>query len=354
MRIPRYHIPNQDTEGSMSNRHKIVFAASFVLAIFFSVPWIALIEQLHLAGSNIYNLPLGSRVTFLFFTVLFSSITFFYANLFLRKRLRPRKAILKKLVVTLANVLLILIMSSIMIVIAYCVFGISAPAAYFTFYIFRNFSIAIIVILIVYVIDLIDKLRKEKIDSLILQNRNTEMELVVLRNQVDPHFLFNTLATLSSLAHGNNKETIPFIDHLADSLRYMLEKRERMVATVEEELHFLESYLFMMKRRFGDGIHIDIRIDNAHQRQTIPQFALQIAIENAIKHNVVSSKHVLNISLASYPDHIVVINSVRRKSISGGYGIGLDNLAQRYWLLGQKKIRINHTDDSFTLTLPLL
>jgi LytS/YehU family sensor histidine kinase len=204
------------------------------------------------------------------------------------------------------------------------------------------------------VVELVERLRQEKIELLTLQHQNIETELAALKSQIDPHFLFNTLATLSSLVRLNSKETIPFIDHMADAFRYMLENRMQRVVTVSDELSFLQSYLFMMKKRFEQGIQVEINIGPEQLARKIPQFALQTVFENAVKHNIVSAREPLRIELTCNHDSITVRNNLKEKKSFNGYGIGLDNLSQRYWLMGKKKIKVMKEENFFSITLPLL
>lgn len=252
------------------------------------------------------------------------------------------------------NLLLVVMIGLILVTLANQVFDLRATKAYFTFYFFRNIIICIVVLLVTYVVDLIEKLKQEKVGVIMLQYQNAESELAALRGQIDPHFLFNTLTTLSSLVRANSNESISFIDHMADTFRYMLEKREHKSVTVRDELHFLESYLFMMKKRFGESIHMTIHIEEFDLAKSIPQFALQLAVENAIKHNVVSPHHVLHVELLSNGDAIKVRNNLQPKGSEEGNGLGLDNLAQRYWLMAKKKITVTKTESFFEITLPLL
>jgi LytS/YehU family sensor histidine kinase len=252
------------------------------------------------------------------------------------------------------NLLLVLGITIVIFFTANAIFTLKAPKAYFLVYLTRNTTIALGVILVTYVIELVDKLRREKIEVLTLKQKNTEAELAVLKGQIDTHFFFNTLTILSSLVRSNNSETIRFIDHMADTFRYMLEARSRNVVTVRDELSFLESYLFMMKRRFEDGLRVEIDIHQDLLGRSIPQFALQALIENAIKHNIISIKQTLRIEIRSHENRIVVSNNLNEKKFTSGYGIGLDNLAQRYWLMAKKEITINKSDGSFEVSIPVL
>jgi two-component system LytT family sensor kinase len=324
------------------------------MAIFFALPWIALSEQMRLASFNPQRLVIWPRVLFLFLTVFSTSLLFFAYNLFWKHRWRIAMRSRRVTLDVFMNLLLIVMIGLILVMLANQVFDLHATKAYFTFYLFRNIIICIVVLLVTYVVDLIEKLKQEKVGVLMLQYQNAESELAALRSQIDPHFLFNTLTTLSSLVRANSNESISFIDHMADTFRYMLEKREHKSVAVRDELHFLESYLFMMKKRFGESIHVTIHIEEFHLTKSIPQFAIQLAVENAIKHNVVSPHHVLHVELLSNGDAIKVRNNLQSKGSAEGNGLGLDNLAQRYWLMAKKKITVTKTESFFEITLPLL
>lgn len=281
-------------------------------------------------------------------------MVFLYHNLTGRVRWNIRREAFRVVANLLINVFLAFIVSIILIAVAKAIFGIPGGKGYFIIYLFRNITIAVIAILVSHVVELIEKLRLEKIEVLTLQNRNAETELAALRSQIDPHYLFNTLTTLSGLARMRSNDTVPFIDHMAETFRYMLDKRQCKKVSVKEELDFLESYLFMIKKRFHQGIDVELNVNPQQMAENIPQFALQIAVENAIKHNVVSAKNVLHIQIISKNNSISVINNLQKKNYQPGYGIGLENLAQRYHLIGNKTISIKKDADKFELILPTL
>ena len=338
----------------MKYQNQIIISLSFAIALCYCLPWIALTEQVRLSIFTDRSSYIPPRVLFLFSSVFVTSILFFYSNQSLKDKWKTLRQPFSAVATMLSNVLLIIIASLAMVVIARQSFGLAGGKAYLIIYIFRNLSIAVIVILIGYVLELINRLRVEKIEVLTLRNKHSESELAALRSQIDPHFLFNTLTTLSGLARTKSPETVLFIDHLAETFRYMLENRENKKVTVREELHFLESYLFMIRKRFEQGIDLDLKVNDAVMHQLIPQFALQIAVENAIKHNIISSKHVLHIQIISKSDSISVINNLQKKRTQFGYGLGLKNLSQRYSLIAKKNITIKADHNTFELNLPLL
>jgi two-component system, LytTR family, sensor kinase len=333
----------------MKSKHKIMYSISLVIAVFYCLPWIAVSEQFRIVGNAPEFIPIGQRMSFLFCTVFIITLVLFQFNLFWKRKGSQTTFFWN----ATANIFIVVLSSLVWVWFAQIVFGIGAVRAYFVFYLFRNITILLLVLLITYGIELVETLRQEKIETLTLQRQAAETQLAVLRSQVDPHFLFNTLTTLSSLVKSNSKETLSFVDSMADTFRYMLEKRELKFVSLHEELRFLESYLFMMKRRFDTGFEVEVKIGESCINKNIPQFALQIAVENALKHNIVSAKHPLKIEIYSHGSAIHIRNNVQRKKTEASYGIGLENLSNRYRLI-KKQMTIKSDDNFFELNLPLL
>jgi two-component system, LytTR family, sensor kinase len=332
----------------MEKRVKISWCLSFVFALLFAVPWFMIMEQsgmrLRVEGSPFV------RAVFIFTTVFLASRTLFYVNFFLNF-LRSKQLILYLIIV---NVCIIVVMSALLVVVAFFAFDIKAYSSHFIVYFVRHLILALLVTPVVYVLKLMEQLEQEKSALFALKHHNTEVELAALKSQLDPHFLFNSLTTLNNLVQQNSKDAISFIHHMADTFRYMLESRRHKTISVRDELMFLESYLFLMQKRFKEAICVDMKISDEHLTRTIPQFALQTVVENALKHNVASRQHQLTIELFSAGHCIVVRNNIQMKSRTDGYGIGLDNLAQRYWLLGKVQLKVTPGVEFFTVELPLL
>ena len=336
-------------QSAMKSKHKIMYSICLVIAVFYCMPWLAVSEQFRIAGNAPAFIPIGQRMSFLFCTVFITTLVLFQFNLFWKRKGSQTTFFWNATV----NIFIVVLSSLVWVWFAKIVFGIGAARAYFVFYLFRHITILLLVLLITYGIELVETLRQEKIEILTLQRQAAETELAVLRSQVDPHFLFNTLTTLSSLVKSNSKETLSFVDSMADTFRYMLEKREQKVVSVREELRFLESYLFMMKKRFDTGFEVEVKIRETCINKNIPQFALQIAVENALKHNIVSVKHPLKIEIYSHGSAIHIRNNLQRKKTEVSYGIGLENLSNRYKLI-KKQMTIKSDDNFFELNLPLL
>lgn len=337
---------------TMARKRWIVILLSFVIALLYSLPWLAFRGRPDNYENALIEGGVPLRVLYLFVVVFLTSLLFFYTNAILSKAFLERRRIVRRVLQALIQLIIVLAITVVLVLLSTVVLDVKAPKAYFVFYLLRNLILAAIVGLLTYVIDLIDRLDKERMEVLLLENKNTESELVALRNQIDPHFIFNTLSTLGGLIDPFNKKAMTFLEHLSNSFRYVMERRSDHLVPVREELEFLRSYLYMMNCRFGDSIRLTIRLEDGESR-LLPQFALQIAVENAIKHNFFSTAYPLKISICQERDHLIVKNSVRKvKSV--GYGIGLENLSKRYMLSGDENIEIRQHNEYFELLLPLL
>ena len=184
---------------------------------------------------------------------------------------------------------------------------------------------------------------------------NLGAQYELLKQQVNPHFLFNSLNTLKYMVESSDEHTEDFILKLADFYRFTLESRKMDLIRLSEELEILDAYLFLLKARFEDGIDLSITIDKDFYQSLIPPFTLQLLIENCIKHNIVSLDHPLHIRLYSEKDFIVVENQLQlKKTPEVSTGMGLENINQRYLHLLNKKIEIHASETLFTIKLPII
>lgn len=176
-----------------------------------------------------------------------------------------------------------------------------------------------------------------------------------LKQQVNPHFLFNSLNTLKSMVEIDDKHIPEFILNLSDFYRFTLEKRKQDLIPLAEELSILHSYMFLLSARFEEGINFDAQIPANYTTSLIPPFTLQLLIENCIKHNIVSLEQPLTISLYIKQDMLHVQNNLQLKmNPDPSLKMGLENINQRYQHLTHKNIAIEKTIDLFTVKLPLI
>ncbi len=217
--------------------------------------------------------------------------------------------------------------------------------------------IAVIFITHVYeTVFLVKESESEMIRREQLERAKAQAELEALKNQIDPHFIFNSLNTLSHLIENNSAKAKQFNDNLADVYRYILQNKARDLVLLREEIDFLQNYFSLLLIRFDKAVQLNMDIKKETLDQyLIPPISLQILVENAIKHNEFSEATPLLIELEMKVDEIVIHNQVRRKVLrKASPKIGLHNLGERYRLTTNKEIVIKEEERDFTVSLPIL
>jgi two-component system LytT family sensor kinase len=185
---------------------------------------------------------------------------------------------------------------------------------------------------------------------------NAETRFEVLKNQVNPHFLFNSLNTINSLIVTDQQAAVNFVNNMSDVYRYVLKSHEVNSIQLKDELRFIASYNNMLKGRYGDKMHIAVHVPNHFLHYRLPPMALQILIENAVKHNIASHSKPLHIRIFtdSTTGLIVENNLQKRNNPEPSTGVGLQNLNQRCEYLSNHQLTIQQTQTSFTVTIPLI
>lgn len=176
----------------------------------------------------------------------------------------------------------------------------------------------------------------------------------MLKNQVNPHFLFNSLNTLTSLVEHNPTAAVKFIKKLSDVYRYVLEQRNNEMVTLQEEIDLVNAYIFMQQHRYGDSLMVSINIE--HHSWMIPPMSLQMLIENAIKHNTITEENPLSITIEEEGGYLVISNSLKpRRSVDDKTGIGLSNIKSRYEFLTAKPVSYGPENGMhFVVRIPLI
>jgi LytS/YehU family sensor histidine kinase len=219
--------------------------------------------------------------------------------------------------------------------------------------------IMIAVLFIVHVYEtvfLVKEAETEKVQRAQTERAKAEAELEALKNQIDPHFIFNSLNTLSHLIEEKPAKAKQFNDDLADVYRYILTNKARDLVLLREEMDFLKGYFSLLKIRFEEAIQLDITVPESQLDQfLVPPISLQILVENAIKHNEFSDNEPLMIVITLQEEVIIVHNNLRKKQLrKSSSGIGLRNLNERYILTTSNFISITEGDKFFTVRLPVL
>ncbi len=187
------------------------------------------------------------------------------------------------------------------------------------------------------------------------KKENAEFQFEVLRNQVNPHFLFNSLNTLSSLMYENVDTAANYIRRLSEVYRYVLEHKQKDLITLDKEIHFIESYKYLFELRFTDRIQFDINIQDYAMNWFIAPLTLQMLIENAVKHNIINAKKPLTISIHTSEDYIVVTNNLQLKTTEEfSSGMGLKNIISQYAYLTNTPVIIDKNADAFIVKVPLI
>ncbi len=188
-----------------------------------------------------------------------------------------------------------------------------------------------------------------------LEQITAEQKLSTLKNQVNPHFLFNSLNTLVTIIPEEPDLAIEFVQQMSKTYRNILEYRDEKLVTIEQELTALDSYIYLLKTRFQGKIHIYNTIDKEQYDNFILPLSLQILIENAVKHNITSQTKPLKIELTSSDTHIHVKNNLQKKNQQyNSTKMGLANIKSRYNLLVDKEIIIQETEEEFIVSLPII
>lgn len=186
-----------------------------------------------------------------------------------------------------------------------------------------------------------------------LRHENLQNELSALKNQVNPHFLFNSLNSLNSMIR-DNKEATNFVNQLSYMYRYILQSGQQDLVSLKEELKFIDSYIFLIKARYRDKFSIEIDINKKWEQAQIPVLALQLLIENAVKHNEISDKNPLKVLVYTKDDNLIIENKIQpRNTFVDSTGQGLANINKRFYLLKQKNIQISNENNIFRIKLPL-
>jgi LytS/YehU family sensor histidine kinase len=178
----------------------------------------------------------------------------------------------------------------------------------------------------------------------------------VLKNQVNPHFLFNCFNTLSSLISENKERAEAFLNELSKVYRYLLRNNEDGLSTLENEMKFIRSYYGLLKTRHGDALEMIIDIDKRYYPYLIPSLTLQLLVENVVKHNQLAKNQPLVIEIfTTAGNKLVVNNNLQRRTVKAPSNkVGLENIKAKFELLNQKGFQVMEDGKNFTVVLPLI
>ena len=214
----------------------------------------------------------------------------------------------------------------------------------------------VVAVLYARIYDLLYQRQRIEIKNEQLKTENLSTRYSALVSQISPHFLFNSLNSLSMLVREkHNEKALTYIDRLSHVFRYIIQNGQNTLSTVADELQFLDSYRYLLEVRYAEKLFFEIDIDPSYMERQMPSLALQPLIENAVKHNTITRSKPLTISIYTKDGAIVVSNPVIPKiEAEVSTGIGLKNLSSRWMMITDKDIKVIHTETTFEVHLPLI
>ncbi|WP_111308402.1 2TM domain-containing protein [Confluentibacter sediminis] len=215
--------------------------------------------------------------------------------------------------------------------------------------------ITLTIVIIFHVVYFYNKYQQYKIKEQKVIAGTASAKFDALKNQLDPHFLFNSLNVLTSLIEENPASAQKFTTSLSKVYRYVLEQKDKELVSVDEELNFAKTYMSLLKMRFEDSIVFEMPEQASNPESKVVPLSLQLLLENAVKHNIVTSSKPLHIKIYEDGNVLVIENNLQLKEIvKKSSGVGLSNIMQRYNLLTNRKINISKEANSFAVAIPML
>ncbi|MRX38479.1 histidine kinase [Flavobacterium sp. LC2016-23] len=321
---------------------KVIWGSSISLAVLASVP--KLFDSFSTAGDIVIN----SSITLLF------SVFIWYYNIYSLPKFssqRNSKSLFNGKL--LLSVLLGIVIMVILVIAHQELFEVSKMDAPIMFEL-RGLLINLIVYMFLHLLFQNYQTQQLGVELELTKAVNLGAQYELLKQQVNPHFLFNSLNTLKSMVDINDPMSSDFILKLSDFYRFTLESRKMDLIPLREELQILDSYVYLLKARFEDGFVLVNEVDPKQYDSAVPPFTLQLLIENCIKHNIVSLDKPLVIKLYSEGDFLVVENQIQLKRGALSTGVGLDNINQRFLHLIHKEIEIDKNETTFKIKIPMI
>ncbi len=336
----------------------IVLAIGMLIPTYYLVRSIFVYEEIAGVNDVLHENLLNSFIFSVLMTVvLYTTLTI--TSKFLEKKIPWRENGIKRFIVQLVITIVATIALSGIVTYCYSYFVLSCCAADTKKFIFDVVIISLIVTTIVTAITEAVFLFKQWKTALFnaekLKQENLQSQFAALKNQVNPHFLFNSLNTLATIIPENPKQAVQFVQKLSSVYRYLLQYKDDETVDLKTELNCIEAYFFLQKIRFGDNLQVNINVPKKYELKPIPPLTLQILVENAIKHNIISKQKPLKVDI--YIDDagmLVTRNNLQKKnSIESSTKIGLQNLINRFGYIYNKTIDIFETDSEFLVKVPL-
>ncbi|MBL4706929.1 MAG: histidine kinase [Flavobacteriales bacterium] len=226
----------------------------------------------------------------------------------------------------------------------------------FGMHMLKNIFVSIMVAMVYELTYFYARWNQANIEAERLKTQQIVSQLESLKNQISPHFLFNSLNTLVAIIPENQDQAVRFTEKLSDVYRYILQYKDKELVDLKTELEFIKSYLFLLEIRYPENLNVEYRIASEALKTHIAPLTLQILVENVIKHNVISKSDPLTIEIYTDDEnHVVVKNKLKLKRIAqNSTKTGLDNIRKRYQYLSDKSIEVMNNNQQFLVQVPLI
>lgn len=333
-------------------RYRYVFILSLGVYSYFNI--------LYTVGERLFDFPLPDHFLFLILLLVISGI--WELNRFIEIRLGNTQSIFHRrvhplLILFLFSMINVIIVSAIGIQLLY--YFLDMPLQLNTDHLKLltafGFRVNLFLNCINAIVFYMTRLRNTQLESEQFKKNLIEAQYEALRNQINPHFLFNCFNVLSTLVYKDADTASKFISQLSVVYRYLLYNQEKRIVLLKEELVFMDAYLFLLKIRFGENIEITNQIKKIDENFYVAPAVLQMLVENAIKHNVISRKLPLRITFSVQKGYLIVINNLQEKAVKEeSLQIGLNNIKNRYAFLSDRPVSVLKNENSFIVSVPLL
>lgn len=336
------------------SKGKLILFSSLIVTLLFSLPRFTVFRLLQ------DNPHVDYRMLFVRGAYSFViAVLFFAVNLDTRKvRLGARELGINQLIpAVMVNAGLFLLLDFLLLRLHFAFFAPSIRPGVFRFVFHLNTILeAALVIMLSHIYRLLFYGQQMRMANEVLKKMNAETRYEVLKNQVNPHFLFNSLNTVNALIRQDKEAAMSFVSNLSDVFRYVLTSSNADMVTLKEEMQFMEAYAAMLSERYGDKIKLELDVKAAHLDMRLPPMALQTLVENSVKHNIVSSSKPLHVRIFTDTAAILtVVNNLQEKKMrERSTGLGLANLNQRCEHRAGRGITIRRTQDCFSVGIPLI
>ncbi|NEW84256.1 MAG: histidine kinase [Mariniphaga sp.] len=350
-------------QGNLTKKYfGIALILSLLICLTINFPFIlsALFDDIdrgHTEGhrTEYFDVTMAIMEVFVNFLVayLMFTLNFFVIRPFERHRKLKFQTVIISLLLSILSVsVLVLIFNSIKPTIGFVI----NPRSHHDELMLKNFFSLALVLGSVFLMRLIYQKQTYELENEKLTTESLQSQFESLKNQVSPHFLFNSLTAMKTLIQESPDLAGQYVDHLSQVLRYTLQSNEKKTVTLSEEMEFADSYLFLIKMRYDTNLIVKTEVDERLKGLLLPPLTVQTLLENVVKHNEISKRNPLTIVIQTIENEILVVrNRIQEKlTPEEGTGIGLTNLAKQFQLLGEREIQISQENNEFRVEVPLI